>query len=155
MTPPDEQDVTGEFATFYRRELARQVQRAALILGSASQANDVVHDAMIEVYRRWATIDRDFGEIPFDRDGMAVTVAFVPDDVVVTMPPWSEDVVSMSDAVDADAATRSTEDPGGLRRWLRFPQPLSQTSAVRASRTAALAAGTPRANITRRSGGES
>lgn len=50
--------MNGEFATFYRRELTRQVQRAALILGSASQANDVVHDAMIEVYRRWATIDR-------------------------------------------------------------------------------------------------
>lgn len=46
------------FTAFYRRELTRHVQRAALILGSPTQANDVVHDAMIEVFRRWATIDR-------------------------------------------------------------------------------------------------
>ena len=58
VIPPDEQGVAGEFSAFYRSELAGQVQRAALILGSAAQANDIVHDAMIEVYRRWSTIDR-------------------------------------------------------------------------------------------------
>lgn len=38
---------------FYRRELDLQVRRATVILGSDALANDVVHDAMIEVYRRW------------------------------------------------------------------------------------------------------
>lgn len=44
------------FAEFYGRELPGQVRRAALILGSAEQGADVVHDAMVEVYRRWDTL---------------------------------------------------------------------------------------------------
>jgi RNA polymerase sigma factor (sigma-70 family) len=43
----------GAFDSFYRRELAGQVRRAALIVGSDELANDIVHDAMVEVYRRW------------------------------------------------------------------------------------------------------
>jgi RNA polymerase sigma factor (sigma-70 family) len=43
----------ADFADFYGRELAGQVRRAALLLGSAEQANDVVHDAFVAVYRRW------------------------------------------------------------------------------------------------------
>src|SRR5262245_52173394 len=43
----------GAFDGFYRRELDGQVRRAALITGSDELANDIVHDAMLEVYRRW------------------------------------------------------------------------------------------------------
>lgn len=57
------------------------------------------------------TYTEDFGEIPFDRDGMAITVAFVPDDVVVTMPPWSTDVVELIAAEDVDAASPTTTPP--------------------------------------------
>jgi RNA polymerase sigma factor (sigma-70 family) len=44
------------FDRFYRRELAGQVRRAALIVGSDELANDVVHDAMLEVFRRWSEL---------------------------------------------------------------------------------------------------
>ena len=45
------------FEVFYRREQAGQVRRAALIVGSTQQANDLVHDAFIAVYRRWSLVD--------------------------------------------------------------------------------------------------
>ena len=46
------------FSDLYRAELDGQVRRATLMLGSAAQANDVVHDAMVELYRRWDHIER-------------------------------------------------------------------------------------------------
>lgn len=45
------------FAAFYRAELEPQVRRAALIVNSAEQAKDIVQDAMVEVYRRWNTLE--------------------------------------------------------------------------------------------------
>lgn len=45
------------FAGFYESELAVQVRGAALILGSVAAAQDAVHDAFVEVYRRWSDID--------------------------------------------------------------------------------------------------
>ena len=45
------------FARFYETELPVQVRSAALILGSVAAAQDAVHDAFVEVYRRWARID--------------------------------------------------------------------------------------------------
>jgi RNA polymerase sigma factor (sigma-70 family) len=44
------------FAAFYARELGGQVRRAALLTGSAELANDLVHDAFVELYRRWGEI---------------------------------------------------------------------------------------------------
>lgn len=48
---------TGEgdagFAVFYERELPVQVRRAAMMIGSPEVAHDLVHDAFVEVYRRW------------------------------------------------------------------------------------------------------
>ena len=46
------------FERFYDRELEPQVRRAFILTGSSSSANDLVHDAMIETWRRWATIER-------------------------------------------------------------------------------------------------
>ena len=46
----------ADFDAFYRRELATQVRRAALIVGSSAQANDLVHDAFVSVFRRWTTL---------------------------------------------------------------------------------------------------
>lgn len=57
------------------------------------------------------TYTEDFDEIPFDRDRMAITVAFVPEGVAVEMPPWSGDVIELHEALDADAATLATEPP--------------------------------------------
>jgi len=45
------------FELLYRTELHGQVQRAALLLGSATSANDVVHDAFIAVFQRWDTLE--------------------------------------------------------------------------------------------------
>lgn len=44
------------FEVFYRRELARQVRRAALILGDDTVANDVVHDAFTTLFARWGSV---------------------------------------------------------------------------------------------------
>ncbi len=46
-----------EFEAFYDSEIDRQVRRAVLLLGSNDAANDVVHDAFIEVFKRWAELD--------------------------------------------------------------------------------------------------
>mgnify|MGYP001184717002 FL=1 len=45
-----------EFSDFYARELPIQVRRACLLVRSTEVANDVVHDAMIEVFQRWDNI---------------------------------------------------------------------------------------------------
>lgn len=44
------------FSDFYRSEHAGQVRRAALLVGSDEAANDVVHDALAAMYRRWDEI---------------------------------------------------------------------------------------------------
>jgi RNA polymerase sigma factor (sigma-70 family) len=49
------------FDAFYRQELAAQVRRALLMVGSNELANDIVHDAMIGVYRRWTELDNPAG----------------------------------------------------------------------------------------------
>lgn len=41
------------FERFYATEVARQVRGATLILGSRQAAEDAVHDAFVEVLRRW------------------------------------------------------------------------------------------------------
>lgn len=41
------------FSEFYRREFGLQVRRAIVLVRSNDVANDVVHDAMIEVFARW------------------------------------------------------------------------------------------------------
>ena len=46
------------FDDFYRSELDRQVRRAYLLTGSAELADDIVHDAMVGMYRRWSEIDQ-------------------------------------------------------------------------------------------------
>lgn len=46
------------FTEFYRSEHAGQVRRAALMLYSNEEANDVVHEAFAAMYRRWDLIDR-------------------------------------------------------------------------------------------------
>lgn len=53
----DEQAARVAFADFYRLELEGQVRRAVLLLGSNDIANDVVHEAFVNVYRRWDTLD--------------------------------------------------------------------------------------------------
>jgi RNA polymerase sigma factor (sigma-70 family) len=51
LTAPGSRNV--EFRDFYVRELPIQVRRACLLVRSTESANDVVHDAMIEVFKRW------------------------------------------------------------------------------------------------------
>lgn len=55
MIVPSPLDSGDNFASFYRRELAVQVRRATLLVGDSNDARDLVHDAFVEVYRRWAT----------------------------------------------------------------------------------------------------
>jgi RNA polymerase sigma factor (sigma-70 family) len=51
-------DQAAGFAEFYAAELDRQVRRAFLMVGSNELANDIVHDAMVGLYRRWDEVDR-------------------------------------------------------------------------------------------------
>jgi len=44
------------FDRFYDLEFPVQVRRAFLLVGSNELANDIVQDAMVGVYRRWATL---------------------------------------------------------------------------------------------------
>lgn len=46
-------DRQAGFTALYLREVEGQVRRAALLTGSAEAGRDVVHDAFVEVYRRW------------------------------------------------------------------------------------------------------
>jgi RNA polymerase sigma factor (sigma-70 family) len=41
---------------FYQRELPLQVRRAALLVGDPEAAHDLVHDAFVEIYRRWGLL---------------------------------------------------------------------------------------------------
>jgi RNA polymerase sigma factor (sigma-70 family) len=47
----------SSFADFYRDEAAGQVRRAALLVGSADLANDIVHEAFVQIFRRWQQLD--------------------------------------------------------------------------------------------------
>lgn len=53
-----EELVGVEFEQFYRAEFEGQVRRCFLLTNSKELANDIVHDAMVEVYRRWPSLDR-------------------------------------------------------------------------------------------------
>lgn len=53
-----ESTVDAAFTRFYRAELDVQVRRCFLLLGSNEEANDVVHEAMVEIYERWGSIER-------------------------------------------------------------------------------------------------
>lgn len=46
-----------DFEGFYRAEHARAVRRVALIVGSVPAAEDIAHDALLQVYRRWSHLD--------------------------------------------------------------------------------------------------
>ncbi|MCX6522172.1 MAG: sigma-70 family RNA polymerase sigma factor [Actinobacteria bacterium] len=52
----DDGTVSSAFREFYLREHDAQVRRAAIIVRSPEQANDLVHDAMAEMYARWTEI---------------------------------------------------------------------------------------------------
>jgi RNA polymerase sigma factor (sigma-70 family) len=52
----DRAPVSGDFTAFYRSEAPGQVRRAALLTGSDDIANDVVHEALTAMYRRWGEI---------------------------------------------------------------------------------------------------
>ena len=49
--------VSDDFADFYLREHEGQVRRAYLLLGGAAAAHDVVAEAFIAVFARWADIE--------------------------------------------------------------------------------------------------
>ena len=57
----DPPTVVGSFEEFYEREFATQVRRAFLLTRSNETANDVVHDAMLGVYKRWHTVENPGG----------------------------------------------------------------------------------------------
>jgi RNA polymerase sigma factor (sigma-70 family) len=42
-----------EFSAFYEAELAGQIRRATLLIGDRHAARDLVHDAFLELFRRW------------------------------------------------------------------------------------------------------
>ena len=54
-------DDNAGFDSFYERELTSQVRRAAMIVGSDETANDLVHEAFVQVFRRWGELDNPGG----------------------------------------------------------------------------------------------
>ncbi|HYN35327.1 MAG TPA: RNA polymerase sigma factor [Ilumatobacteraceae bacterium] len=62
MTDTDRTEHAPEAATafsdFYEAEMPGQVRRAAMMIGSTDLAHDLVHDAFVEIYRRWDSLDR-------------------------------------------------------------------------------------------------
>jgi RNA polymerase sigma factor (sigma-70 family) len=48
--------IDAEFTAFYRAEHDAQVRRAALLVGSDDAGNDIVHDALVAMLRRWDSI---------------------------------------------------------------------------------------------------
>lgn len=50
--------IGSDFSTFYSNELSGQVRRAFLLLGDNEAANDVVHDAMVGLFRRWDEVEQ-------------------------------------------------------------------------------------------------
>ena len=56
LVVPKEQHSADSFDAFYRAEHVRTVRRIALIVGSVAAAEDIVHDAMTEVFHRWSHV---------------------------------------------------------------------------------------------------
>ena len=54
-----------------------------------------------------------FGDIPFDRDGLVIVVAFVPDDVEVEMPSWAPNLPSLGARDSGSAEVPSSSDVTG------------------------------------------
>ena len=44
------------FSAFYEDEMPGQVRRATILTGDPDTAHDLVHDAFVEVYRRWESL---------------------------------------------------------------------------------------------------
>jgi RNA polymerase sigma factor (sigma-70 family) len=57
-TAPVVEDPPMTFEQFYTDELEVQVRRCFVLVGSSEAANDIVHDAMIDVYQRWSTLEK-------------------------------------------------------------------------------------------------
>lgn len=61
MTDTDQSEhtieVASSFSEFYRAEMAGQMRRAALMIGSPDLAHDLVHDVFVEIYRRWDSLN--------------------------------------------------------------------------------------------------
>lgn len=47
----------SSFEAFYERHFDEQVRRATLILGSSAAAHDVVQDAFVRLYLKWAVVE--------------------------------------------------------------------------------------------------
>jgi hypothetical protein len=69
------------------------------------------------------TYTTDFGDIPFDRNGLVFTIAFVPDDVDVVMPTWAADLPRLG-AVDNDTA----DVPPGVTLPTESSQPVHDST---------------------------
>lgn len=50
-------EFAAEFSAFYSQEHTEQVRRAFLLVGSRETAEELVHDAFVGVFVRWAEID--------------------------------------------------------------------------------------------------
>ncbi len=44
------------FSAFYEAEMPGQVRRATILTGDPDLAHDLVHDAFVEIYRRWNSL---------------------------------------------------------------------------------------------------
>jgi RNA polymerase sigma factor (sigma-70 family) len=53
-----DEDRRAAFTALYLRELDGQVRRAALLTGSPETGHDIVHDAFVQVLRRWDELDQ-------------------------------------------------------------------------------------------------
>lgn len=54
---PEVERVEAGFETVYERAYSRNVRSAALILGTAAVAEEIVQDAFVQLYRAWDRVD--------------------------------------------------------------------------------------------------
>jgi DNA-directed RNA polymerase specialized sigma24 family protein len=59
----DEPVITG-FTGLYRSEQPSMVRVAYQIVGSTAEAEDLVHDAFLELHRKWGSVDNPGGYLP-------------------------------------------------------------------------------------------
>jgi RNA polymerase sigma factor (sigma-70 family) len=133
------------FEAFYTEHLPFQVRRAYLLVGSNELANDIVHDAMIGVFRRWASMRdpaaylstavlngcRDSGRRRTRQDRLVTRIAAHPtsttdphdvlDDVLAALPFQQRAAVVLryfEQRSTAEIATALGCSPGSVGPWI-------------------------------------
>ena len=70
-----------------------------------------------------------FDEIPFDRDGLVIVIAYVPNDVDVVMPPWASNLPALG-AADTATPPNDSGVPVAASTEPRPPSPATEPEST-------------------------